>query len=143
MQKTRWTKKEDIKREWFLVDAKGKILGDVASKVASLLIGKSKVNQVPNLDCGDFVVVINSAQIELTRNKDVKKMYYSHTGFPGGFKEIRYDKLLAKDPTAPIRMAIDKMLPKNKLRDGMLKRLHIYADANHKQEAQQPKPINL
>ncbi|KKR05668.1 MAG: 50S ribosomal protein L13 [candidate division WS6 bacterium GW2011_GWF2_39_15] len=143
MQNTKWTKKEDIKREWYIIDAKDRILGHVATKVASLLIGKGKVNQSPNMDCGDHVVIINSAHIKLTRNKEVKKMYYSHTTYPGGFKEIRFDKLLAKDPTAPIRKAIDKMLPKNKLRDGMLKRLYVYSDANHGHEAQTPKPINL
>ncbi|MBI2357148.1 50S ribosomal protein L13 [Candidatus Dojkabacteria bacterium] len=143
MQKTKWTKKDEIVRVWHLVDAKDQILGKVATKVASLLIGKGKVNQVPNIDCGDYVVVINSADIKLTRNKEVKKMYYSHTGFPGGFKELRFDKLLEKDPTAPVRMAVEKMLPKNKLRALMEKRLYVYPDANHKHEAQGPKPINL
>ncbi|HRI05915.1 MAG TPA: 50S ribosomal protein L13 [Candidatus Dojkabacteria bacterium] len=143
MQKTKWTKSEDIKREWYVVDAKDQILGRVASKVASLLIGKGKVNQVPNMDCGDHVIVINSKDIKMTRNKEVKKMYYSHTGFPGGFKEIRFDKLLDKDPKAPIRMAVEKMLPKNKLRPLMLKRLYVFADDKHNHNAQAPKTINL
>lgn len=143
MQKTKWTKKDDIKREWYLVDANNQVLGRLASKVASLLIGKGKVNQVPNMDCGDYVVVINSDKVALTRNKEVKKMYYSHTGFPGGFKEIRFDKLLEKDGTAPIRMAVEKMLPKNKLRPSMEKRLFVYTGSEHKHEAQAPKPINL
>ncbi len=143
MQKTKWTKKEEITREWYLVDAKDKILGRLASKVASLLIGKGKVNQVPNMDCGDYVIIVNSGDIKLTRNKEVKKMYYSHTGFPGGFKEMRFDKLLQKDPTAPLVKAIDKMLPKNKLRPTMLKRLFVYSTSDHKHEAQMPKPINL
>ncbi len=143
MVKTTWTNKNDIKREWHLVDVSDKVLGRAATKIAALLIGKGKVNQSPNLDCGDYVVVINSSKVALTRNKEVKKMYYSHTGFPGGFKELRFDKLMEKDPTAPIKMAVSKMLPMNKLRDGMLLRLFVYADGNHKHEAQKPQEYKL
>ncbi|HVX92728.1 MAG TPA: 50S ribosomal protein L13 [Candidatus Dojkabacteria bacterium] len=143
MQKTTWNTKENIKREWYLIDAKDRVLGRTATKIASLLIGKNKVGQVPNLDCGDFVVVINAKDIKLTNGKNVEKMYYSHTMYPGGFKEVRFDKMLAKHPTAPIQMAVEKMLPKNKLRASMLTRLFIYADENHKHSAQQPKPIKF
>jgi len=138
VEKTRWTKKSEIKREWHLVDVKDQVLGRVATQIASLLIGKHKVNQVPNIDCGDFVVVINSKSVKLTREKSVKKMYYSHSGFPGGLKSIRFDKLMQKDPTLALKYAVQKMLPKNKLRDTMITRLFIYGDEKHKHEAQKP-----
>lgn len=138
MQKTTYIKKSEITRKWYLIDASNKVLGRVATEIASLLIGKKKVEQTNGVDVGDFVVVINASKIELTRGKETKKMYYSHTTHPGGFKEIRYDKLVQKDPTAPLLMAVTKMIPKNKLRDNVLARLHIYADENHKHEAQQP-----
>ena len=143
MQNTTWTKQSEVQRNWHLVDAKDQVLGRLATEVASLLIGKHKVNQVPNIDNGDAVVVINSAKVKLTRGKETKKMYYSHTGFPGGFKEIRFDKLMEKDPTAAVRMAVEKMLPKNKLRPTMVTRLFVYADENHKQAAQNPKEYKL
>ncbi len=143
MNKTTWTKKEQIERKWHLVDVKDQILGRSATKIASLLIGKGKVNAVPNLDCGDYVVVINSAKVNLSRNKEGKKMYYSHTGFPGGFKEITFEKLIEKDPTAPIKKAVERMLPDTKLRKSMMLRLFVYADENHKHEAQKPVSYNL
>jgi large subunit ribosomal protein L13 len=143
MQKTTWTNKEKIERKWYLIDAKDQILGRTATKIASLLLGKGKVEAVPNEDFGDYVVVINSAKINLSRRKEVKKMYYSHTTHPGGFSEIRYDKLLQKDPTAPLRMAVEKMLPSNKLRDARMLRLFIYSDENHQQAAQKPEPYKL
>ncbi len=138
MQKTTYIKKSEITRKWYLIDASNKVLGRIATEIASLLIGKKKVELTNGVDVGDYVVVINASKIELTRGKETKKMYYSHTTHPGGFKEIRYDKLVAKDPTAPLLMAVTKMIPKNKLRDNVLARLHIYADENHKHEAQQP-----
>jgi len=138
MQKTTYLNNKRIERKWHLVDADGKVLGRVATQIASLLIGKGKVEQTNGVDIVDHVVVINTNRIELTRGKETKKMYYSHTTFPGGFKEIRYDKLVDKDVTAPLRIAVSKMIPKNKLRDQILARLHIYADENHKHEAQRP-----
>jgi large subunit ribosomal protein L13 len=143
MQKTTWTTDNTIERKWHLVDVKDQILGRAATRIASLLIGKGKVEATSNGDFGDYVVVINSAKANLSRGKEVKKMYQSHTSHPGGFKEIRYDKLMIKDPTAPLRMAVEKMLPSNKLRDARMLRLFVYADANHKQEAQQPVPYKL
>lgn len=141
--KTIWTKEKDIKRNWYLVDAGDQILGRVATRVASLLIGKGKVEQVPNLDCGDYVVVINASRIKLTRGKESKKMYYSHSGFPGGFKETTFDKVMEKDPTKPITLAVKKMLPVNKLKDTMMTRLFVYEGSEHKQEAQKPTLIKL
>ena len=138
MQKTTYIKKSEITRKWYLIDASNKVLGRIATEIASLLIGKKKVELTNGVDVGDYVVVINASKIELTRGKETKKMYYSHTKHTGGFKEIRYDKLVSKDQTAPLLMAVTKMIPKNKLRDNVLARLHIYADENHKHEAQQP-----
>ena len=134
---------QNIEREWHLIDVKDQILGRASTQIASLLIGKHKVNTVPNLDSGDFVVVINSSEIKLTRGKEKRKMYYKHSGFPGGLKERRFDELMEKDPTAAIKLAVIKMLPKNKLRDGRMARLFVYPEADHKHEAQKPKEFKL
>ncbi|MCK9368705.1 50S ribosomal protein L13 [Candidatus Dojkabacteria bacterium] len=140
---TPWTKEKEITREWHLVDAKDQILGRVATRVASLLIGKGKVKMVPNLDCGDYVIVINAAGIKLTRGKETKKMYYRHSGYPGGFRETRFDDLIKEHPTRPIELAVKRMLPQNKMKSRMMARLFVYADSNHKQEAQKPKTVKL
>ncbi|MCC7289943.1 50S ribosomal protein L13 [bacterium] len=141
--KTRWTKTEDVKRDWHLIDAKDQVLGRLATRIASLLIGKSKVSMVPNLDNGDYVVVINSEKIKLTRGKEFKKMYYSHSGYPGGFKELRFDEVMKRDARKPITLAVKRMLPSNKLRAGMIARLFVYKDENHKHQAQNPVAVNL
>jgi len=141
--KTDWTKKEDIERKWYIVDIKDQILGRVATQIASLLIGKNKPEIVPNLDCGDFVIVINSDEVKLTRGKEKKKMYRRHTGYPGGLKEIRFDKQLKKDSTKIIDLAVKNMLPKNKLRDGRMSRLFVYKGGEHKHEAQKPVEYKL
>ena len=134
--KTDWNKKENIERSWYIVDVKDQILGRVSTKIASLLIGKGKVGIVPNVDCGDYVVVINSDEVKLTRGKELKKMYYRHSGFPGGLKEIVFADQIKKNSTKVIEMAVKNMLPKNKLRDGRMARLFVYKDSNHKQEGQ-------
>src|SRR5690606_39154601 len=119
------------------------ILGRLATKVASLLIGKGKVNLVPNLDCGDYVVVINSEKIKLTRGKEQKKMYYSHSGYPGGFRETVYTDVVKNDATKPLELAVKRMLPNNKHKATMMARLFVYADDAHKQQAQNPVEIKL
>ncbi len=141
--KTTWTKESEVKRNWYLIDAKDQILGRLSTRIASLLIGKSKVDMVPNLDCGDFVVVINAKDIKLTRRKETKKMYYSHSGYPGGFKETRFDEMIVKNPTKPIELAVKRMLPNNKLKATMMARMFIYEGADHKQQAQAPVEIKL
>ncbi|MHC1716466.1 MAG: 50S ribosomal protein L13 [Candidatus Dojkabacteria bacterium] len=141
--KTTWTKKEDIERKWYIVDVKDQILGRVATKIASLLIGKEKTAIVPNVDCGDYVVVINTDDIKLTRGKELKKMYYRHSGYPGGFKETRFDEQLEKDSTKIIIDAVKKMLPQNKHTDPRIARLMVYKDSNHKNTAQKPVIIKL
>ncbi len=141
--KTTWTKEDEIERKWYLVDVKGQILGRVATQISSLLIGKKKVNQVPNLDCGDYVVVINSDQVKLTRGKGAKKTYFRHSGYPGGAKEITFDKQMQKNSEFVIERAVRKMLPDTKLRRTMMNRLFVYRGSEHSHEAQNPEVFNL
>jgi large subunit ribosomal protein L13 len=131
MQKT-----ADVKREWHLVDAKDQILGRLASEIAQKLIGKSKPTYTPHIDGGDHVVVINASEIAVTGNKEESKMYYRHSGFPGGLKEKSLGDLKRTYPTRIIEKAVFNMLPKNKLRSGRMTRLKVYADADHKHESQ-------
>lgn len=141
--KTVWTKKEDVNRKWLVMDVKDQILGRVSTQIASLLIGKEKPEIVPNVDCGDFVIVINSDHIKLTRGKEKKKMYRKHSGYPGGLKEIRFDEQLKKDSTKIIELAVKNMLPKNKLRDGRMSRLFVYKGEEHPHVAQKPEEYKL
>lgn len=138
MYKTEWMSKNDVNRSWYLVDAKDQILGRVATRIAKLLIGKDKPTYSPNLDAGDAVIVINSADVKLTRGKELKKMYYSHSGYMGGLKETRFDAMMKKDPTYAITKAVENMLPNDKLRADRMARLRVFADASHGMEAQKP-----
>ncbi len=141
--KTYWPKKEDIKRNWYLVDAKGKILGRLATKIAELLIGKGKTIFTPSVDNGDFVVVINAKDVVLTGKKWKQKTYYWHTGYPGGFRSVTAEKLKAEKPEEILWQAVYGMLPKNKLRDHRINRLKIYVADNHPHAAQKPVQISL
>jgi large subunit ribosomal protein L13 len=141
--KTQVAKKDEIKRDWFVVDAEGKVLGRVATTIANILRGKHKPTFSPSVDTGDFVIVLNADKIELTGNKAVGKVYYSHSGFPGGLKSATAGQLMAKKPEEVIRKAVKGMLPKNKLARHMLKKLKIYAGAAHPHEAQMPKNLNI
>jgi large subunit ribosomal protein L13 len=141
--KTTWTKKEDIKRDWYLVDIKDQILGRAATKIASLLIGKGKPEIVPNVDCGDYVIVVNSDNVKLTRGKEKKKMYYRHSGYAGALKETRFDEQLEKDSRKIIVDAVKNMLPQNKLKDKRIARLIVYKNSEHKNIAQKPTEIKL
>lgn len=136
--KTESSKKEDLTREWYVIDAKDQILGRVATKIASLLIGKGKANITPHVDGGDFVIVLNSDLVKLTRGKELKKIYYKHSGFPGGLKETVFADQIKKDSRRVIELAVKNMLPKNKLRDGRFSRLFVYKGGEHKNEAQKP-----
>jgi large subunit ribosomal protein L13 len=120
------TKAAQIKREWHLIDLDGKILGRVSTEIANLLMGKSKPYFVRNLDCGDFVVVINSKKIKVTGNKEKNKTYYRHSGYPGGFKSEALGDLRNRKPNDIIIHAVKGMLPQNRLRDQMLKRLKVF-----------------
>jgi large subunit ribosomal protein L13 len=131
MKATRPTKIKEIKRAWHLIDVDGKILGRSASDIALLLMGKAKTHFVRNLDCGDFVVVINAKNIKITGKKETLKNYYRHSGYPGGFKSETYTELENRKPGEVIRHAVAGMLPQNKLKALMLKRLYIFQDGEH------------
>jgi large subunit ribosomal protein L13 len=126
------TKATDIKRGWHLVDVDGKTLGRVATDIARLLMGKGKPYFVRNLDCGDYVVVINAKDVVVSGNKEEQKNYYRHSGYPGGFKKETLKELRARKPEEIIKHAVKGMLPQNKLRDRMLKRLFVFAGEEHR-----------
>jgi large subunit ribosomal protein L13 len=135
--------KDQIEKDWFLVDAENKILGRLASKIASILKGKNKPIFTPYLDTGDFVVVINAQKIKLTGRKLNDKVYYHYSGYPGGMKSITPKDLLQKKPEEVIRKAVWGMLPKNSLGRQMLTKLKVYPGKEHPHQAQQPKTIEL
>jgi large subunit ribosomal protein L13 len=141
--KTYQAKKEELDRKWYLVNAEGKVLGRLSTELAKILRGKNKATYTPHLDTGDFVVVVNAGKVTLTGKKMKDKIYYHHTGYPGGIKEMNAEKLLAKKPTEMIRMAVKGMLPKTSLGRQMLRKLKIYSGPNHPHEAQRPVAINL
>jgi len=134
--KTYVTKASDIKREWHIIDASDKILGRFASQVASLLMGKHKPIFTRNLDTGDFVVVINADKIRVTGNKTKQKLYYRHSGYPGGIKSISLEKLMQTNPTMVIEHAVKGMLPHTRLGASMMKKLRVYAGDTHPHQAQ-------
>ncbi|MFC2022100.1 50S ribosomal protein L13 [Chloroflexota bacterium] len=136
MLKTYSTKASDIKREWHLVDASGKVLGRLATQVASLLMGKHKPIFCRHLDTGDFVVVINAEQIRVTGNKAKQKLYYRHSGYPGGLKSINLERMMQTHPTRVIEHAVKGMLPHTRLAAGMMKRLRIHVGAAHPYQGQ-------
>ena len=133
-QMTKSTKLSDIKRSWHLFDVEGKTLGRVASEIATVLMGKSKPYFVGNLDCGDYIVVINAAKIEVSGKKELKKKYSRHSGYPGGYREESLAELRNRPPEDIIRFAVLGMLPQNKLRDRMLTRLFIFRGVEHTYE---------
>jgi len=136
--KTYQAKKEELEQKWYLVNAEGKVLGRLATELVKILKGKNKPTYTPHLDTGDFVIVVNAGKLTLTGKKMKDKIYYHHTGYPGGIREINAEKLLAKKPTEMIRMAVKGMLPKNVLGRQMLRKLKVYAGPNHPHEAQKP-----
>ncbi len=141
--KTFSAKPTDVTREWYIVDASEVPLGRLATQVAQLLTGKGKPQFTKNIDCGDYVVVINADQLIVTGKRLDQKMYYHHSHYPGGLKETKLKDQMVKDSTKPVIHAIRGMLPVNKLRDGRLARLKVYAGAEHKHDPQQPKVFSL
>ncbi|HTB48821.1 MAG TPA: 50S ribosomal protein L13 [Verrucomicrobiae bacterium] len=141
--KTYSAKPTDVTRKWYVVDASEAPLGRVATRVATLLTGKGKPQFTKHIDCGDFVVIINAQDTVATGGKLNKKMYYSHSNYPGGLKEASLAEKLEKDPTFAITHAVRGMLPANKLRDERLKRLKVYAGAEHQHAAQKPETISI
>lgn len=128
---TQPTREADVKRGWHLIDAKGKILGRVSSEIAQLLMGKSKPYFAKNIDCGDYVVVINAKDVTVTGKKETQKRYHRHSGFPGGYKSETFQELNVRKPEDVVTYGVKGMLPQNKLRDGMLQRLHVFAGETH------------
>jgi large subunit ribosomal protein L13 len=139
--KTYSAKKSEITRDWYVVDAEGQILGRLATQIADRLRGKGKPVYTPHVDTGDFVVVINAEKIAVTGNKLDAKMYYRHSGYPGGLKQRPLRDQLERRPTEVIRKAVKGMLPKNKLANQQITKLKIYAGPEHPHEAQAPKPF--
>lgn len=143
MTKTYNLKASEIKRDWHVLDVQGQVLGRVATQIATLLRGKHKPTFTPHLEMGDFVIVVNAQQVQLTGRKAQQKLYYRHSGYPGGLKVTPYKVMLAKHPDRVIRFAVKGMLPKTRLGRHLLRRLHIYAGGSHPHEAQQPKQFEL
>jgi large subunit ribosomal protein L13 len=133
----------EIQREWLLVDARGQVLGRLATQIAHLLRGKHKPTWSPHTDGGDFVIVVNAEGVELTGRKATQKVYYRHTGYPGGIKETPYRIMMARHPERVIKFAVKGMLPKNRLGRRMLKKLHVYRGPTHPHAAQQPRAVEL
>ena len=134
--KTFTLKAKDIKKNWYLVDAKDQVLGRLSSKVAQLIRGKQKPEFTPHLDMGDFVIVINAEKVKVSGSKEKNKTYWHHTGFPGGQKRLSPNQMLAKDGTSLIRHAVKGMLPKGRLGRTLLTKVKVYTDSNHPHEAQ-------
>lgn len=132
-----------VKQSWYLVDAEGLVLGRLASAIATRLRGKHKPEYTPHVDTGDYIVVINADKVVVTGNKSGDKMYHSHSNFPGGIKSVSFEKLMEKDATRAIELAVKGMMPRNPLGREMRKKLKIYAGSAHPHTAQQPEPIKI
>ena len=143
MKRTFSAKPSDIERRWYVVDAADRPLGRIATQIALRLRGKHKPIYTPHMDTGDYIVVINAAQVAVTGNKRTQKMYWHHTGYPGGIKGISFDKMMAKSPERAIEIAVKGMLPKGPLGRDMYRKLKVYAGAEHKHESQQPEPLSI
>ena len=141
MQKTYYPKPDEISQDWLLVDANDQNLGRLATQIASLLLGKHKPNFTPGVEIGDFVIVVNAKRIRVTGNKMEDKIYYSHSGYPGGLKAISLRHLLAKHPDRVIRSAVWGMVPHNRYGRKLMKKLKVYGGPEHPHDAQQPKQL--
>ena len=140
--KTTALRSQDIEQKWYLIDCSDQTLGRLSVRVANILRGKTKPEYTPNADVGDFVVLINAKNIKVTGSKDENKLYFSHSGYPGGIKKINFKDLLEKDPEKVLRNSVKGMLPKNKLNRQIIKKLKIYSDDVHPHEAQNPEVLS-
>ena len=141
--KTFSAKPETVKRDWYVIDAENKVLGRLATEIASRLRGKHKPEFTPHVDTGDYIVVINADKVAVTGKKESDKLYHHYTGFPGGIKSITLDKQRSKAPERIIEAAVRGMLPKNRLGRAMFRKLKVYAGSEHKHTAQQPKLLEI
>jgi large subunit ribosomal protein L13 len=141
--KTFSAKPEAVQQDWYLVDAAGKTLGRLAAEIAHRLRGKHKPEYTPHVDTGDYIVVVNAEKVHVTGKKATDKIYYSHSEFPGGIKEISFEKLIDKAPTRALEIAVKGMLPHNPLGRAMFRKLKVYAGTEHPHTAQQPQTLNI
>ena len=141
--KTYSAKPKEVRRDWFVIDATDKVLGRLASEVAVRLRGKHKPEYTPHIDTGDHIVVVNADKVRVTGTKMDNKIYHRHTGYPGGIKSVVLKDLLERHPERVVETAVKGMLPKNPLGRAMFKKLHVYAGAEHKHTAQQPRPLDI
>ncbi|MEC8097379.1 MAG: 50S ribosomal protein L13 [Pseudomonadota bacterium] len=140
--KTTALRSQDIEQKWYLIDCSNQTLGRLSVRVANILRGKTKPEYTPNADVGDFVVLINAKNIKVTGSKNENKIYYSHSGYPGGIKKINFKDLLEKDPEKVLRNSVKGMLPKKKMNRQIIKKLKIYSDEVHPHEAQNPEVLS-
>lgn len=143
MRQTTFVNEDDIEKRWYVVDAEGKTLGRLASKVAAILRGKGKPSYTPHIDTGDFVVVINAGKVHVSGNKEVDKKYWRHSGYIGGLTLTNFKEMKGKDPTFPIRNAVKGMLPHNKLGRRQYRKLKVYGGGEHPHEAQKPEKLEV
>jgi large subunit ribosomal protein L13 len=141
--KTISAKADDVKRDWFLVDADGKTLGRLATEIARRLRGKHKAIYTPHVDTGDYIVVINAEKVRVSGNKAKDKMYYRHSGYMGGLKETNFNDMIERSPERVIEIAVKGMLPRNPLGREMYRKLKVYAGPQHQHAAQQPQPLEI
>jgi len=141
--KTFSAKSHEVKRDWYIVDATGKVLGRVASEIARRLRGKHKPEFTPHVDTGDYIVVVNADKLRVTGNKAKDKLYHRHTTYPGGLRTTNFEKLQAKHPERVLQFAVKGMLPKGPLGYAMIKKMKVYPGAEHPHSAQQPKPLQI
>jgi large subunit ribosomal protein L13 len=143
MKKTYIATKEDIKRQWYIVDVKDKVLGRVAAKIAAILIGKHKPIFTPHIDTGDGVIVINASKIKITGRKLKQKVYRRYSGYPGGLREVTLETMLARKPETVMKLAVRRMLPQNKLGTVIFRKLKVYAQEKHTHQAQKPVALEI
>lgn len=143
MKTTFMANSSNIERKWYVVDAEGQTLGRLAAEVAKVLRGKNKPTFTPHVDTGDYVIVVNAAKVKLTGKKLIQKIYFHHSGYPGGSKFTQAGHMLERRPERVVEMAVRGMLPKNKLGEQMYRKLNVYAGAEHPHQAQQPEELKL
>ncbi len=143
MSTTFMAKPQNVERKWYVVDAEGKTLGRLASQVAAILRGKHKPTFTPHVDCGDYVIIVNAEKVKVTGKKVTDKIYYRHSGYPGGQKAISFEQMIAKRPERVLELAIKGMLPHNRLGRQMYRKLKVYAGPEHPHAAQKPEPLEV